>query len=87
MLEYTELKRNRRRFLALTGLIPKEFQALLPFFVEAYSHTYEGDKTVAGQQRQRQRGGGSCRHARDTCAEVALHLGLSENLPTASGHG
>ncbi len=58
MLEYTQLKRNRRRFLALTGLIPKEFTALLPFFVEAYGRTYESDKTVAGQQRQRQRGGG-----------------------------
>ncbi len=58
MLEYTELKRNRRRFLALTGLTLKEFRALLPFFVQAYGRTYEGDKTVAGEQRQRQVGGG-----------------------------
>jgi hypothetical protein len=73
MLEYTELKRNRRRCLALTGLIPKEFTALLPFFVEAYSRTYEGDKTVAGQQRQRQRGGG-CASTLTTPAQKLLFI-------------
>lgn len=58
MLEYTNLKRNRRRFLALTGLTPKEFRALLPSFGEAYRCQYEGPKTLAGRKRKRPVGGG-----------------------------
>ena len=58
MLEYTKLKRNRRRFLSLTGLVPKEFQSLLSPFEEAYRHRYEGIKTLAGRKRKRQVGGG-----------------------------
>ena len=58
MLEYTNLKRNRRRFLALTGLTPKEFRALLPSFGEAYRCQYEGPKTLAGRKRKRSVGGG-----------------------------
>ena len=58
MLEYTKLKRNRRRLLALTGLTSKEFYALLPFFGEAYRCRYEGLKTLAGRKRKRPLGGG-----------------------------
>jgi len=58
MLAYRKLKRNRRRFLALTGLTPKEFQALLPAFGTAYRRRYEGLKTGAGRKRHRQAGGG-----------------------------
>lgn len=58
MLEYTELKRSRRTFLALTGLTLKEFTALLPFFTQAYQRTSEGETTLAGQQRKRLVGGG-----------------------------
>ena len=58
MLEYTKLRQNRRKFLALTGLTLKEFQALLPAFVDAYRCTYEGDKTSAGRRRKRGMGGG-----------------------------
>lgn len=57
MLEYTKLKHNRRKLLALTGLTLKEFKALLPFFVEAYRRTCEGETTSAGQKRQRLGGG------------------------------
>ena len=58
MLEYTQLKRNRRKFLALTGLTLKEFQALLPVFAEAYRRWYANIKTQAGRVRKRQVGGG-----------------------------
>ena len=58
MLEYTKLRQNRRKFLALTGLTLKEFQALLPSFVDAYRCTYAGDKTSAGRRRKRRVGGG-----------------------------
>jgi len=58
MLEYTHLKRNPRKFLALTGLTVKEFKVLLPAFSEAYRNKYESDKTLAGRKRKRQVGGG-----------------------------
>lgn len=58
MLEYRTLKRDRRNFLALTGLTTKEFKALLPSFIEAYRRQYAGSKTLAGKKRQRQVGGG-----------------------------
>ncbi len=45
MLEYTKLKQNRRRFLSLTGLTQKEFQALLPPFGESYQRRYQDSKT------------------------------------------
>jgi Helix-turn-helix of DDE superfamily endonuclease/DDE superfamily endonuclease len=58
MLDYTHLKRNPRKFLALTGLTVKEFKALLPAFSEAYRTKYAGDKTLAKRKRKRQVGGG-----------------------------
>jgi hypothetical protein len=60
MLNYTQLKRDRRKFLALTGLTPKEFQALLPAFEKAYGKRYTPERTLTGRKRQRQRGGGRC---------------------------
>jgi len=58
MLNYTILKRDRRKFLALTGLTVKEFQSLLPAFTEAYSGTSQSGRTLAGRRRKRQLGGG-----------------------------
>lgn len=58
MLTYTKLKRNRRKCVALTGLTPKEFSALLPAFVRAYEERYPTDRTMTGQPRKRQAGGG-----------------------------
>jgi len=58
MLEYTKLKRDRRKFLALTGLTVKEFKALLPAFSEAYRNKYQSNKTLARRKRKRQVGGG-----------------------------
>ena len=58
MLKYTGLKRERRKFLALTGLRLKEFKALLPAFVETSQSTYANEKTLAGRKRKRCLGGG-----------------------------
>ena len=60
MLDYTKLKRDRRKFLALTGLTLKEFQALLPAFEKAYWKRYAPEKTLTGRKRKRQIGGGRC---------------------------
>ncbi len=58
MLIYAKLKRNRRKFLALTGVTPKEFQLLLPAFEHAYQRRYPVKKTRTGNARQRRAGGG-----------------------------
>jgi Helix-turn-helix of DDE superfamily endonuclease len=58
MLEYSTLKTDRHKFLALTGLTLKEFKALLLSFTERYRRQYAGHKTLAGRKRKRQVGGG-----------------------------
>jgi Helix-turn-helix of DDE superfamily endonuclease/DDE superfamily endonuclease len=58
VLEYKRLKKHRRKFLALTGLTPKEFQLLLPAFCEVYESVHSGDITQSGRVRQRYVGGG-----------------------------
>ena len=58
MLEYTQLKQNRRKFLALTGLTPKEFECLLPAFRRVYARQYPPRRTMAGRSRKRKVGGG-----------------------------
>ncbi len=55
---YAQIKSNRRKFLALTGLTPKELQLLLPAFERAYTRRYPKSKTQTGAARQRQTGGG-----------------------------
>jgi hypothetical protein len=58
MLEYTRIKKKRRKLLALTGLTAKEFSALLPAFACAYDKQHPADKTKAGKPRKRKAGGG-----------------------------
>ena len=58
MIHFTELKRDRRKFLALTGLTLKEFNALLPAFATAYERQHPQPQAKPGRKRKRQRGGG-----------------------------
>lgn len=58
MLTYDKLKKNQRKFLALTGLTPKEFTRLLPAFERAHGRKYPPKKTRAGKARKRKAGGG-----------------------------
>jgi hypothetical protein len=67
------LKRDRRRFLALTGLTVKEFKSLLLPFSEAYHRKYESHATLAGHQRRR-RGGGGRRGQLDTPEQKLLFI-------------
>lgn len=58
MITYAQLKDKPKEFLAATGLKPAEFERLLPAFAAQYEQQYPADKTITGQPRQRQRGGG-----------------------------
>jgi DDE superfamily endonuclease len=58
MVTYSDLHRERRRFLALTGLTVPEFEVLLPAFRAAFERLHPRDRTGGGRPRQRQAGGG-----------------------------
>ena len=58
MLTYAALKDRPRELLAATGLTHEEFARLLPAFAAAHAGVYPLDKTLEGQARQRQVGGG-----------------------------
>jgi hypothetical protein len=58
MLTYSELQRDRRKLLALTGLTLPEFKRLLAAFARAYECHYPPDRTAAGRPRRRRAGGG-----------------------------
>ena len=58
MITYAQLKDRPKEFLAATGLRPDEFERLLPAFARQYERRYPADKTMKGQPRRRQRGGG-----------------------------
>jgi len=58
VLEYKRLTKHRRKFLALTGLTPKEFKMLLPAFCEVCEEARAGATTQSGTPRQRMVGGG-----------------------------
>jgi hypothetical protein len=57
-VDYNVLHKNPRKFVALTGLTPREFDEVLPAFERAFHEWYPLDKTRAGKQRKRQAGGG-----------------------------
>lgn len=59
MLTFAETKRNKKEFLALTGLTLKEYKLLLPEFEKAYRQRYESGRTRIGQPRKRKVGGGA----------------------------
>lgn len=58
MLRYGQIKQNRRKFLALTGITPQEFKVLLPAFGKAYEWLHPSSRTQAGKTRKRAMGGG-----------------------------
>jgi hypothetical protein len=58
MITYSALQRDRREFLALTGLTLQEFQVLFNAFSAAYDRRYPKDRTSADRPRQRCAGGG-----------------------------
>src|SRR4029077_9914414 len=58
MLDYHSLKQDERKFVALTGITPAEFQRLLPAFTRTYTGAFPSTTTQAGRPRQRRLGAG-----------------------------
>src|SRR5258708_5691440 len=87
MLTYAQLVKQPVRLQAMTSLRPDEFEALLPYFAEAYAATQSADRTQAGQPRQRRAGGG--RKAQLACLEDKLLFILiyQKTYPLQTAHG
>ena len=81
MLEYATLKSNRRKFIALTGLTPKEFKLLLPAFEHAYARRYPDTKTLTGELRRRKRGGGQTSKLASTEQKLLFALVYVKTYP------
>lgn len=57
-MTHTEVRGDRQRCVALTGLTPAEFDLLLPAFAQRCERLYPVDRTADGWPRQRFPGGG-----------------------------
>ena len=87
MMTYTDLRTNRRKFLALTGLTLAEFELLLPAFSRRYEELYLPDRTLAGRPRQRFAGGGRKGVLDSAEQKLLFMLVLSQGLSSASPLG
>jgi hypothetical protein len=58
MLSHADVRGDRRRCSALTGLTPSAFDLLLPAFERCCERLYPADRTLDGRPRQRFPGGG-----------------------------
>jgi DDE superfamily endonuclease len=81
VLEYKQLKKDRRQLLALTGLTPKEFGALHEAFRVAYASTHPEDKTADGHVRERRSGGGRKGQLETTEQKLLLTLVYLKTYP------
>ena len=81
VLEYKQLKKNRRRLLALMGLTHKEFEALHQAFCTAYATVFPEDKTADGRVRKRRGGGGRKGQLRTTEQKLLFILVYQKTYP------
>src|SRR5579872_3341204 len=81
MLKYEEVRKTKRRFLALTGLTVKEFEKLLPAFGRAYERAYPSNKTVNGKERERKPGAGGESELKSNEDKLLLALVYEKSYP------
>jgi len=81
VLEYKRLTKDRRQFLALTGLTPQEFVELHLAFGKAYEKAHPGDKTGNGHVRKRKVGGGRKGRLRTTEQKLLFSLVYQKAYP------
>jgi hypothetical protein len=81
MLTYTELRDDRRRLLALTGLTLPEFESLSVAFARSYERRYPADRTATGRPRQRRAGGGRTAVLREPAQKLLFLLVYLKTYP------
>jgi hypothetical protein len=87
MITYAQLKNKPKEFLAATGLKVDEFERLLPAFATQYENQYPADKTMKGQPRQRQRGGGVKGVLAERADKLLFILIYEKTYPLQTMHG
>jgi hypothetical protein len=87
MLTYTSLKDRPRDFLAATGLRHEGFARLLPAFATAYAARYPLEKTLEGEVRQRQVGGGAKGVLPEMEEELLFSVVYQKTPPLQTMHG
>jgi hypothetical protein len=81
MICYERLKKQPKRFLALTGLTHREFKDLLNAFGQAYEELYPAGKTLAGTRRNRKVGGGRRSELKSLEAKLLFVLVYQKTYP------
>src|SRR5262249_30195556 len=87
MMMYTQLRNDRRKFLALTGLTLREFQLVLPAFARSSERLHLPDRTLAGRRRQRFAGGGRKAGVAPPGPEPCVLLGYLQTPPLQAVRG
>jgi hypothetical protein len=87
MITYAQLQNKPKEFLAATGLKVDEFERLLPAFATQYEKQYPADKTMKGQPRQRQRGGGVKGVLAEMADKLLFILIYEKTYPLQTMHG
>jgi len=87
MLSYSQLKENRREFLAATGLYPEEFERLLPEFKGKYAARTTPSQTKEGKPRQRKMGGGMKGKLQADEDKLVFILVYQKTYPLQTMHG
>jgi hypothetical protein len=87
MLTYSELRENRKEFLAATGLYPEEFERLMPVFKEKYTAFSRGSQTKKGKPRQRKIGGGTTGKLDQDEDKLLFILVYQKTYPLQTMHG
>lgn len=87
MLNYSQLKEKRKEFLAATGLLPEEFERLLPMFKEKYAALTSASQTKEGKPRQRQIGGGTKGKLQVDEDKLVFILVYQKTYPLQTMHG
>jgi hypothetical protein len=87
MLNYSQLKENRKEFLAATGLYPEEFERLLVVFKEKYGTLSSTSQTKEGKPRQRQIGGGTKGKLQADEDKLVFILVYQKTYPLQTMHG
>src|SRR2546428_2022710 len=81
MLKYEELRKNKKQFLALTGLTIEEFEKLLPAFIRAYERKNPPNKTLKGKERKRKVGGGRSSELKSNEQKLLFALVYQKSYP------
>lgn len=87
MLQYLELKKKPREFLAATGLTDEEFQALLPSFEKCYQLLLPPKPKPDKKKKQRARGGGRHSKLKEMHDKLLFIMVYQKTFPLQTMHG